>query len=120
METAITWTHLQWIIGVGTPALVAVLGWIGSELARLRQTRETDRKAEAAQRIKDQAAHDNDLRDLWQAFDLHRRDSAQASKEAAHFRERTAEQLGDIKASLAALNARLPPMVTLHPHIGDD
>lgn len=123
METPITWTHLQWIIGIGTPALLAVLGWIGSELVRLRQTRDADRKDEAARRAADQTSHDNDLRDLWQALDLHRRESAEAAKEAGRFRERMIGDLGDVKAALAALSARLPHVPHaphLHPVSGDD
>jgi hypothetical protein len=108
METPITWTHLQWIVGLGMPMLLGVLGWIGAELVRLRQTREADRNTEASLRAADQAHHDNDLRDLWQALDMLRRDSAQSAKEAARFRETIIAAIGDIKASLAEFNARHP------------
>lgn len=108
METPITWSHLQWIVGIGMPALLAILSWIGAELVRLRQARETDRKAEAQQRAADQAHHDNDLRDLWQALDMHRRQAADDAKEAARFRERIIGDIGDIKAALAGLTARQP------------
>jgi hypothetical protein len=119
METPITWTHLQWLVGLGMPLLLAALSWIGAELVRLRQTREADRKTEALQREEDrktaatarafdQAHHDNDLRDLWQALNMLRRDSAESAKEAAHFRETIIAAIGDIKASLAVFNARHP------------
>ena len=119
MSAPITWPDLQYIIGIGMPLLLAVLGWIGAELVRLRQTREADRKAEALQReedrktaatarASDQAHHDNDLRDLWQALNMLRRDSAESAKEAARFRETIIAAIGDIKASLAVFNARHP------------
>lgn len=59
------------------------------------------------------ARHDTGLGDVWQALDDHRTESRRAAAEAERhsrdFREATLRQLGAIEASLARLEARLPP-----------
>lgn len=74
------------------------------------------------QTVAQQAAtrHDTGLGDVWQALDDHRtesrRNAAEAEKHSREFREATLRQLGDIGASLARLEARLPAP---HPAPGE-
>lgn len=63
--------------------------------------------------------HDTGLGDVWQALEDHRTESrrvaAEAEKLSREFREATLRQLGAIEATLARLEARLPPALPRHP-----
>lgn len=104
----------QWVIGLLLTGNIALFGWVAKELAQLRRDQAADRKASVARSESQDAHHDNDLRDLWQVLNEHRRDSDLAARKAGDFRERVLETLGDVKASLAHLSARLPPHPAHH------
>lgn len=76
-----------------------------------------DEKVQAVQQ-QSITRHDTGLADVWQALDDHRKESRRqaeiAESRARIFTEATLRQLGGIEATLARLEARLPP--ALPPH----
>jgi hypothetical protein len=111
VETDLFLTTVSAVI-VGGLALAGVL-W------RRQDRLETSVKSvdEKVQAVAQQAAtrHDTGLGDVWQALEDHRTESrrvaADAEKLSREFREATLRQLGAIEATLARLEARLPPPI---------
>jgi flagellar biosynthesis/type III secretory pathway M-ring protein FliF/YscJ len=127
MPEHVTFAFFQWFMGGLLAFLLAVVSWILQQIQLIRheqradrEAQRQDREAQAAAKEKSQESHDNDLSDLWQVLNEHRKESSQHATSAAQFREKTAEQLGDIKATLAAINARLPPLPWPQAQPGDD
>ena len=120
MPEHVTFAFFQWFMGGLLSFLFAVVIWILQQIQMIRREQSADREAQAAAKEKSQESHDNDLSDLWQVLNEHRKESSQHATSAAQFREKTAEQLGDIKATLAAINARLPPLPWPQAQPGDD
>jgi hypothetical protein len=96
------------LVGILLAIETAIFGWIARELFALRQAREADREADEERRSRQASAHDNDLRDLWQALDMHRQESQRHAKDAGQFRETMIGAIGDIKAAIATLAAARP------------
>lgn len=127
MPEHVSFAFFQWFMGGLLTFLLAVVSWILQQIQQIRHEQRADREAQrlereaqAAAKQRSQDSHDNDLSDLWQVLNEHRKESTQHATLAAQFRERTAEQLGDIKAALAAINARLPALPTAQAQPGDD
>lgn len=108
MGEHVSFAFFQWFMGGLLALLLLVVSWMANEIRQIRRDQTTDRVAQAAAKERTADRHDNDVRDVWQALTADRTERANHATMAAQFRERTAEQLGDIKAVLAALNARFP------------
>jgi uncharacterized membrane protein YccC len=97
-------------------AALGLTGWLTRRQDALeRRVTEAQSKLEAKlDALAQQTAsrHDTALADIWQALEGHRiearRQAAEADKRSSEFREDTLRQLGNIAATLARLEARLP------------
>lgn len=97
----------QWALTALAAAGSGVAGWLFVRQDRLDSKVEELARTAAARHETAAGKHDNDLADLWQALNEHRKEvretAAKAEEHSREFRERTLRELGDIKASLASL-----------------
>lgn len=109
MPENVSFQYFQWVVGLLLGGNLALFGWVARELGQLRRDQTADRISSLERAHTQSAHHDNDLRDLWQALNEHRREADMATRRAGDFRERLLEQIGDIKATLSGLVGRAPP-----------